>query len=126
MDTGLACYLAGWKTPEVLENGNMSGAMFETYAVSEIVKSYWHNGMPENLYFYRDSEKREIDLLIEEDGTLYPVEIKKKSNPGNRETAAFKTLERLKRPIGTGAVLCLAPTHLPITSDVSTIPIGYL
>lgn len=126
MDTGLACYLTGWKTPEVLEAGNMNGAMLETYVVSEILKSYWHNGAAESLFFYRDSDKREIDLLIEENGTLYPVEIKKKSNPGREDTANFKILEKFKRPTGPGAVVCLSATHLPITPAATSIPLGYL
>ncbi|GHU43462.1 ATPase [Betaproteobacteria bacterium] len=126
LDTGLACYLTGWKTPEVLEAGAMSGAMFETYVVSEIVKSYWHNGVEASLYFYRDSDGKEVDLLIEEAGTLYPVEIKKKSNPDKRDITAFDTLKALKTPIGAGAVICQAATHLPLAESVHAIPVGYL
>ncbi|GHU05940.1 ATPase [Betaproteobacteria bacterium] len=126
MDTGLACYLTGWKTPEVLEAGAMSGAIFETYVVSEIIKTYWHNGALPNLYFYRDSDGKEVDLLIEETGVLYPVEIKKKSNPGKSDIAAFSTLKALKTPIGPGAVICQAQTHLPITETATAIPAGYL
>jgi predicted AAA+ superfamily ATPase len=126
LDTGLACYLTGWKTPEVLEAGAMSGAMFETYVVSEIVKSYWHNGVEASLYFYRDSDGKEVDLLIEEAGTLYPVEIKKKSNPDKRDIAAFSTLKALKTPIGAGVVICQAATYLPLAEGVNVIPVGYL
>jgi predicted AAA+ superfamily ATPase len=126
MDTGLACYLTGWKTPEVLEAGAMSGAMFETYVVSEIIKTYWHNGEEPNLYFYRDSDGKEVDLLIEDSGTLYPVEIKKKSNPARSDITAFSALEALKTPIGPGAVICQAKTHLPVTETVTSIPAGYL
>ena len=126
MDTGLACYLTGWKTPEVLESGAMSGNMFETYVVSEIIKSYWHNGKQPDIYYYRDKEKREIDVLLHENGTLYPVEIKKKSNPDKGDIKAFNVIETLKQKRGTGAVVCMAQTHLPLTGDVNIIPVGYL
>lgn len=126
MDTGLACYLTGWKTPEVLESGAMSGNMFETYVVSEIIKSYWHNGKQPDIYYYRDKDKREIDVLLHENGTLYPVEIKKKSNPDKGDIKAFNVIETLKQKRGSGAVVCMAPTHLPLTDDVNIIPVGYL
>lgn len=126
MDTGLACYLTGWKTPEVLESGAMSGNMFETYVVSEIIKSYWHNGKQPDIYYYRDKDKREIDVLLHENGTLYPVEIKKKSNPDKGDIKAFNVIEDLKQKRGSGAVVCMAPTHLPLTDDVNIIPVGYL
>ena len=126
MDTGLACYLTGWKTPEVLESGAMSGNMFETYVVSEIIKSYWHNGKQPDIYYYRDKDKREIDVLLHENGTLYPVEIKKKSNPDKGDIKAFNVIEALKQKRGTGAVVCMAQTHFPLTEDVNIIPVGYL
>lgn len=126
MDTGLACYLTGWKTPEILESGAMSGNMFETYVVSEIIKSYWHNGKQPDIYYYRDKDKREIDVLLHENGTLYPIEIKKKSNPDKGDIKAFSVIETLKQKRGTGAVACMAPTHLPLTGDVNIIPVGYL
>jgi predicted AAA+ superfamily ATPase len=80
-DTGLACYLTGWDNADVLENGAMNGAILETYAVSEVIKSYWHNGEQPRIYFYRDKEQREIDLIIEKNNKLYPVEIKKTATP---------------------------------------------
>lgn len=126
MDTGLACYLTGWKTPEVLESGAMSGNMFETYVVSEIIKSYWHNGKQPDIYYYRDKDKREIDVLLHENGTLYPIEIKKKSNPDKGDIKAFNVIETLKQKRGSGAVVCMALTHLPLTDDVNIIPVGYL
>lgn len=126
MDTGLACYLTGWKTPQTLEAGAMSGEMLETYVVSEILKSYLHNGKQPNIYYYRDKDKREIDVLLEQDGTFYPVEIKKKSNPDSKDIRAFKVLDTLQLKRGPGAVICLANTHLPITEDVTAIPVGYL
>lgn len=117
-DTGLACYLTGWKTSEVLENGAMSGAFFENYVVSEIRKSYIHNGKSPSLYFYRDKDKKEIDLILEENNVLHPIEIKKKSNPNKDDISNFKVLEKLNVIIGTGMVICLTKNNLPIRDNV--------
>lgn len=117
-DTGLACYLTGWKTSEVLENGAMSGSFFENFVVSEVRKSYIHNGKTPSLYFYRDKDKKEIDLILEENNVLYPVEIKKKSNPDKDDIANFKVLEKLNVQIGTGMVVCLTKNNLPIIDNV--------
>lgn len=126
MDTGLACYLTGWKTPETLESGAMNGAFFETYVVSEIIKSYWHNGKNPNIYFYRDKDKKEIDIILEENGTLYPIEIKKKANPTPDDIKTFGLLNKFKMRIGNGGVICMAQTYLPLTKDVNVIPVGYI
>lgn len=126
MDTGLACYLTKWNTPETLEAGAMSGAMLETYVVSEIIKSYWHNGKEPNIYFYRDKEKKEIDVILEENGTLYPIEIKKKTNPNKGDIASFSALKNLGKKIGEGCVICSAETDLPLTENVNMVPIDYL
>ena len=93
MDTGLACYLTRWNNYEALEDGAYAGAIFETYVISEILKSYWHNGKEPFVYFYRDKEKREIDLLIDQNGKLYPIEIKKKSNPDKNDIRHFHVIE---------------------------------
>ncbi len=126
MDTGLACYLTGWKTPETLETGAMNGAFFETYVVSEIIKSYWHNGKNPNIYFYRDKDKKEIDVILEENGTLYPIEIKKKSNPTPDDIKAFSLLNKFNTRIGAGGVICMAQTHLPLINNITVIPVGYI
>ncbi len=127
MDTGLVAFLVGWTSPEALMNGAMSGSIFETYVVSEIIKSYWYNGKQPNIYYYRDKEKREIDVIIEENGKLHPIEIKKKSTPDKGDIKNFDVIENvLKLPRGHGAVICAATTHLPLTSDVDIIPVTYL
>ena len=126
LDTGLVASLTAWKTSETLELGAMNGAIFETYVVSEILKSYWNNGKNPNLYFYRDKDKKEIDLLIEEDGSLYPIEIKKKSNPDKNDIKNFKVLEKLGQPIGMGSVICLAHTNLPITEKTWSFPVAWI
>lgn len=127
MDTGLVCYLTGWNAPQTLENCAMSGELLETYVISEIVKSWWHNGKQPNIYYYRDKDRREIDVILEENGVLYPIEIKKKSNPNAGDIKAFDAIETvLKQKRGHGAVLCMARTHLPITAEVDAVPISYI
>lgn len=126
MDTGLCCHLTGWETPETLETGAMSGAVFETYVVSEIIKSYWHNGRQVQMYFYRDKDKKEIDVIIKKDGTVYPIEIKKSANPSVKDIRHFSVLDSLSKKRGPGAVICLSENYLPLTSGVMTIPVGYL
>ena len=126
MDTGLAAYLTGWKTPEVIETGAMNGAFLETYILSEIIKSYWHNGKQANIFFYRDKDMKEIDIILEENNKLYPIEIKKKSNPNKNDIKNFNVLNKIGKQIADGAVLCFANTHLPITENVNSIPISYL
>jgi predicted AAA+ superfamily ATPase len=124
LDTGLAAYLAGWTTPEALETGISAGAFFETFAVSEILKSYWHNGGNPDLYFYRDLDKKEIDLLIYQDNTYYPIEIKKHSTPNKNDIAAFATFEKISGiNVGRGCVLCLVPDPQPLSPTTTAISI---
>jgi len=126
MDTGLCAFLTGWLSADVLERGAMSGAMLETWVISEIIKSYLHHGRTPRVYFYRDKDKREIDLLIEENGTLYPTEIKKTASIQNMGFKGFKMLESLKTPIGHGGVICMATTLTALGDDVDAVPVGYL
>ncbi len=126
MDTGLCAFLTGWLSADVLERGAMSGAMLETWVISEIIKSYLHHGRSPRVYFYRDKDKREIDLLIEENGTLYPIEIKKTASIQNMGFKGFKMLESLKTPIGHGGVICMTTTLTALGNDVDAVPVGYL
>ena len=126
MDTGLCAFLTGWLSPEVLERGAMAGAMLETYVVSEIIKSYLHNGRTPRVYFYRDNKKNEVDLLIEENGTLYPLEIKKTASPSRADCKAFDYLKGVKTPIGHGGVICFVSTLVPLAEGIDAIPVGYL
>lgn len=122
LDTGLCAYLTGWSSPAVIANGAMSGAFFETFVVSEILKSYYHNGKRPPIYWYRDTTQKEIDLLFEKDGKLHPVEIKLTANPNKSMVKAFNTIENR----GNGALVCLRESDIPLTEDVSAIPIGYI
>jgi predicted AAA+ superfamily ATPase len=135
LDTGLCAYLMKWGNPETLERGAMSGAFFESWVFSEIYKSYINDGKEAPLYYYRDKEKREIDLLIYENGTLYPIEIKKAASPGKEAVQHFKVLnpvteperfgelEQYKIEIGNGAVVCMANDLLPVDKKNWFVPI---
>ena len=108
LDTGLAAYLTKWNTVDVLKNGAMAGAFFESFIVSEIIKSYYNKGILEPpLYFYRDKDMNEIDLLIEDGGILYPIEMKKHADPQTRDMDAFAVLDRMPNiQRGPGGVIC--------------------
>ena len=124
LDTGLACWLLGWNTPQQLFNGAMWGHMFESFVFAEILKSYYNDGIVKPpLYFYRNTDRNEIDLLIADGDTLHPVEIKTSSDPKKSMVRSFRLLENIPGSIkGTGAVICLAKEHLPLTEDVWVIP----
>ena len=126
MDTGLCCFLTRWTNPEVLEKGAMAGAILETYAVSEIIKSHIHNGSSDPVYYYADKEKREVDILIERDGRIHPVEIKKTASVRNSGFRGFDFLRSVKTPVGHGCVLCFHEEFLPFSREVDIVPIGYL
>ena len=132
LDTGLCAYLLGWSSPDVLEKSAMSGAFFETWVVGEIYKSYLNAGKKPPLYFYRDSNKKEIDLIIYQNGTVYPIEIKKSTAPKDavKNFSVLKPIEKtpsdgaavLKTDIGTGAVVCLSSDVIPIDKKNWYIP----
>ena len=124
LDTGLCCYLSGWESAGALSNGAMSGAILETYVISEIIKSYWHNGKQALLYFYRDKEKKEIDLLIENNGTFYPIEIKRTASPKVSDVKNIEALKRLGVQTGKGAIVCFYEKPLPLNREVDIIPVG--
>jgi predicted AAA+ superfamily ATPase len=106
LDTGLAAYLTRWSSPAVLMEGAMAGAFFETFVVSEILKSYYYAGTEPALFYYRDKDQKEVDLLIMENGCLYPLEIKKSASPKKDDTKAFSALSAIKgMRIGAGGVI---------------------
>ncbi len=134
LDTGLCAYLLKWSSSETLERGAMSGAFFESYVFSEIYKSWLNAGKTPPVYYYRDKDQKEIDLLILHDGTLYPIESKKSASPGKDSVKQFKVLSSLTEPekfgelaqlkinIGNGAVLCMSSDLLPIDQKNWYIP----
>ena len=141
-DTGLACYLTRWLTPDNLKNGDMAGAMFETFVVNEILKSFSNEGMNYDfsVYYYngRDRKKQkkdgsavpvdgEIDLIIDENGILYPVEIKLSSNPKADMASEFDILDGVPdRKRGLGVILCLFDRKLYLRDNLVVLPIEYI
>jgi predicted AAA+ superfamily ATPase len=126
LDTGLAAYLTKWPSAASLEAGSQAGAMLETWLFTEILKSYWHNCLEAPFYYYRDTNQREIDLLIESGDSLYPVEFKKTASPSQNASNSFATLERLGKTVGPGAVVCFVERDIPLSAKVTAIPAGYL
>lgn len=126
LDTGLCSYLTEWTSPKTLEAGAMSGAILETYIFTEILKSYWHNGKRAPLYYYRDKDKKEIDLLIVQDNAIYPLEFKKTGSPDKTIVKQFGLLEGLQEDLAEGGVICLSSTLLPLTKTMNAIPVGML
>ena len=121
-DTGLVSYLTRWSSAETLANGAMNGAIFENYVVSEIVKSYLGNGQEPYIYYYRDKDAKEIDIVMEQDGVLNPIEVKRSSNPGKDLIRVFSLLDRASVKRGNGAVICMKQGLSAVDKDNYIIP----
>ena len=122
-DTGLVCHLTRWSSAEVLESGAMNGAILENYVVAEIAKTYMNSGKEPYMYYYRDKDAREIDIILEHDGILNPIEIKKTSNPGTELTKVFALLDKASVPRGKGAVVCMKPGVGVIDRENYVVPV---
>jgi predicted AAA+ superfamily ATPase len=125
LDTGLICYLGGWNTPQQLVSGARWGHIFESYVVGEIIKNCYNDGKTLlNIYYYRDKEKNEIDLLIEEGDSLRPVEIKTTGDPDKSMVKNFDLLKNIPgKTIAEGSLICLAKTPMPLTDNVTVLPL---
>ena len=123
MDTGLCAYLTRWTSSESLEVSAMSGAFFETFVVSEIIKSYLNSGKRPPIFYYRDFDQKEIDLIIEENGKLQPIEIKKSSNPKNNATRNFKVLNKSDKEVDAGNIICMCNDLMPISDNEWLVPV---
>lgn len=138
LDTGLAAYLLRWGSPEALERGAMSGAFFESYVFAEIYKSYLNAGREPPVYYYRDKDQKEIDLLLYKNGAVCPIEVKKAASPGKTAIKNFGVLQPITKPesfggidslktqIGTGSVICMAADLLPIDANNWYVPVWLL
>lgn len=128
MDTGLACYLSGYLDSITLEKSAYNGAIFETYVISEIIKSFTNNGIDarKHLYYYRDNNGKEIDLLIINNNVVYPIEVKKSANPGIDAIKHFSIVEKFGMEIGNGGVICMKESLFPIDRKNNYIPIELL
>lgn len=122
-DTGLVCHLTRWSSAEVLESGAMNGAILENYVVAEIAKTYMNSGKEPYMYYYRDKDAREIDIILEHDGILNPIEIKKTSNLGTELTKVFALLDKASVPRGKGAVVCMKPGVGVIDRENYVVPV---
>ena len=122
-DCGLVAYLARWSSVETLMNGAQSGAILENYVISEIMKGYHNCGLEPYLNYYRDKDGKEIDVLREANGTLYPLEIKKTSSPSVHLTNVFRVLDKSSKILGPGGVICLNNNFLPLDRNNSIIPV---
>jgi predicted AAA+ superfamily ATPase len=122
-DTGLVCYLTKWSDANTVMSGAMSGQLLENFAVSEIVKSYHNCGHEPYLYYYRDKDTKEIDLIIEGDGKLYPIEIKRTASPSIQLTRVFNIIDKSPLIRGTGAVLCTSEKFSAFNKDNLIVPL---
>ncbi len=122
-DTGLVCYLTKWSSTETLESGAMNGAILENYVVSEISKTYLNCGQEPFMYYYRDKDAKEIDIVLEHDGVLNPIEIKKTSNPGTELTKVFSLLDKASVPRDKGAIICMKPSLGAVDRDNYIVPV---
>lgn len=126
LDTGLASYLTQWKTPETLMNGAMAGAMFETFAVSEIIKSYLARGQQPPLYYFRDKEGHEVDILIEREGILYPIEIKMASVIHGDDLRGIQYLRQKWPSVGPGTLVCLYSRNTAWDRENALFPASFI
>lgn len=122
-DTGLAAYLTKYSSPEILMNGAINGAILENYTVAEIRKTWLNSARECLMHYYRDRDTNEIDMVIEADGELHPLEIRKSTNPGTELASAFKVLDKGSVPRGTGAILCLREEMSAIDRNTFILPI---
>lgn len=134
-DPGLAAHLAGWDNPRALETGALNGQFFETFAFGEVYKSFINEGRRPPLFFFRNNDRREIDMLLEQNGTLYPIEVKKTAAPRPDDTKNFRALDPMtsdevpadltsfKRDIGCGTVLCMTSDTYPINARAWAFPV---
>ncbi len=133
-DTGLACYLTRWTSADALKNSAVAGSMFETFVVSEMLKSYSNEGMDytSSIYYYRGKDRKattenEIDLIIEEDGVLYPIEIKMTGNPKAGMGSTNQVLDNIpNKKRGMGVVLCMIDKKTYLRENLLALPIEYV
>ena len=125
-DTGLMAYLTRYSSPEILASGAINGTILENYAVAELLKSYYNNAKDCLLWYYRDRNSNEIDLVIESDGQIHPLEIKRSMNPGSELISVFGLLDKASVPRGKGAILCMRPKLSAVDSENFIVPIWML
>ena len=121
-DTGLLAHLSMWTSMETLMNGAASGYFYENYVVTEFLRMYSYSKNKVNMTFYRDANQKEIDIVLEENGTLHPLEIKRSSNPDKKSVNTFKLLEKSSLNVGEGGIICMVRAPYPLDSNNNLIP----
>lgn len=121
-DTGLCAYLSMWLTRDTLMNGAASGHYFENYVVIELLKNFTYAPVKVNMTYYRDSNAKEIDVFVEANGTIHPLEIKKSANPDRREVRKYELLDKANLERGSGGIVCMCEEVIPIDAKNSFIP----
>ena len=124
MDSGLACYLANWENAKALQLSEISGHFFESYVVSELIKSYDNKGINLEISHFRNKETEEIDLILFKNNTLYPLEIKKTANPRKDMIKNFRHLEKVNMKLGNGGIICLYDKLMKLDDNNYIIPIS--
>lgn len=124
MDTGLASYLAGWKSARDMQLSEKSGHYLESYIISDIIKSYNNYGEDLDITYYRNKEKEEIDVIIKQNNILYPFEIKKTANPKKEMLKNFEDLKKTKQKVGKGGIICLFDDLISMDKDYYIIPVA--
>lgn len=124
LDIGLVCYLTGWNNAKVASQGAMAGSLLENYVISEIIKSYWHSGHEAPVWFWRTKEGHEVDLIIEEEGSIFPVEIKMSMTPDMNMAKGIQQFKKLSKNVGKGAIVCLTESEYPLNREVNIIPVS--
>ena len=121
-DTGLCAYLSMWLTRDTLMNGAASGHYFENYVIIELVKNFSYSSAKANLTYYRDSNAKEIDVMVEENGLIHPLEIKKSANPDRREIKKYEIIDKTNLERGSGGIICMCEEVIPIDDKNCFIP----
>lgn len=125
-DTGLAAHLSLWPSSKTLQVGNMNGAYFENFCVNQITKKISASSQQVNIYYYRDKDKKEVDLVLENHAGLTPIEFKLSSNPNQGDVAKFAVLEKLGKPVLPGAIICTTDKPLLITGNNVLLPVNLI
>ena len=125
-DTGLCAFLSSWTSRDTLMNGAASGHYLENYVISEMLRNAAYGEKEVNLNFYRDTNQKEIDLVMEMDGLLHPFEIKRAASPDRKVIRSFSLLQKSGKDIGAGGVICMAEKPFPIDAANSLIPVNLL
>ena len=126
LDTGLAAYLTKWQTSETLAHSSVAVAFFETYVITEIMKSYLYRGLQPPLYYFRDKEGHEIDLLIEQNAKIYPLEIKLAASINSSHAANVEYIQKKMKNADRGWIICLTDKLIPYNRNIDIIPVGMI